>query len=435
MNTSATDILQHLNQRYCRRYPAEVARELTGMPPREALQALDDQSPADQARVWEHLPLDIADAMLQESGHDTLGVLVPELDPVFAASLLRRAGEIQRQRVMGAVTPAVWRDLQRLMSYPQDTAGSLMDPQLVTLREQSSVADALQRLRRDQPRFSRYLFVVDGDQRLLAAVSIEALALAEDATPIGQIARPVRVAVSVITHRDELIDKVSKEHISDVPVTDPDGRLVGVIHYEQLMGAVQEETSLDIQTMFGASREERALSPVTFAVRKRLPWLEINLLTAFLAASVVGIFETTIAQFTALAVLLPVVAGQSGNSGAQALAVTMRGLALREIGERHIFKVISKEIGTGLVNGMVIALTTALGVLVWSGSVGLAMVIAAAMVISMGAAGLAGAGIPILLTAAGQDPAQSSSIILTTVTDVVGFFSFLGIATLLAGML
>jgi magnesium transporter len=198
---------------------------------------------------------------------------------------------------------------------------------------------------------------------------------------------------------------------------------------------VQEETSLDIQTMFGASRDERALSPVTFAVRKRLPWLEINLLTAFLAASVVGLFESTIAQFTALAVLLPVVAGQSGNSGAQALAVTMRGLALREIGERHMFRVITKEIGTGLVNGVVIALTTALGVLVWSGSPGLALVIAVAMVISMAAAGFAGAGIPILLTAAGQDPAQSSSIILTTITDVVGFFSFLGIATLLAGML
>jgi magnesium transporter len=310
-----------------------------------------------------------------------------------------------------------------------------MDPQLVTLSEDISVADALQRLRRDQPRFSRYLFLVDESQRLQAAVSIEALALADAATRVGEIARPVRVAVSVVTHRDELIDKVSRDRLLDVPVTDPDGRLVGVIHHEQLMGAVQEETSLDIQTMFGASREERALSPVTFAVRKRLPWLEINLLTAFLAASVVGLFESTIAQFTALAVLLPVVAGQSGNSGAQALAVTMRGLALREIGERHMFRVIAKELSTGIANGVVIALTTALGVLVWSGSTGLALVIAVAMVISMAAAGLAGAGIPILLTAAGQDPAQSSSIILTTVTDIVGFFSFLGIATLLSGML
>lgn len=189
------------------------------------------------------------------------------------------------------------------------------------------------------------------------------------------------------------------------------------------------------QTMVGASKEERALSKVSFAVRKRLPWLQINLGTAFLAAAVVGLCEGTIARFTALAVLLPVVAGRSGYTGAQALAVTMRGLAVREIRLRHWPRVSLKETHTALVNGLVVALTTALGVYLWSRSPGLALVIGLSMVISMVAAGLAGASIPVALTALGQDPAQSSSIILTTVTDVVGFLSFLGIATLLAGML
>lgn len=170
-------------------------------------------------------------------------------------------------------------------------------------------------------------------------------------------------------------------------------------------------------------------------VVKRLPWLQINLLTAFLAASVVGLFEGTIARFTALAVLLPVVAGQSGNAGAQALAVTIRGLVLREITLRHWSRVVAKEAIVGLLNGLAVAATTALGVYVWSRSFGLVLVCAVAMVISMIAAGLAGALTPILLRRFGQDPATSSSIILTTVTDVVGFFSFLGIATLLAGML
>jgi magnesium transporter len=166
-----------------------------------------------------------------------------------------------------------------------------------------------------------------------------------------------------------------------------------------------------------------------------LPWLEINLATAFLAAAVVGLFESTIAQFTALAVLLPVVAGQSGNAGAQALAVTMRGLALREISTRHWFRVLFKEMRVGVLNGVAIALTTGLGVLVWSRNVGLALVISIAMIVSMLIAGIAGSLIPIALTRFGQDPAQSSTIILTTVTDVAGFMSFLGIATLLASLL
>ena len=170
-------------------------------------------------------------------------------------------------------------------------------------------------------------------------------------------------------------------------------------------------------------------------MRKRLPWLEINLATAFLAAAVVGIFETTIAQFTALAVLLPVVAGQSGNAGAQALAVTMRGLALREISTRHWFRVLFKEVNVGVINGLAIAVTTGLGVLVWSRNTGLALVIFIAMVLSMVIAGAAGAVIPIALTRLGHDPAQSSTIILTTVTDVAGFMSFLGIATLLSRLL
>jgi magnesium transporter len=190
-----------------------------------------------------------------------------------------------------------------------------------------------------------------------------------------------------------------------------------------------------MQAMFGAGRDERALSKVSFAIRKRLPWLEINLVTAFLAASVVGLFEGTIAKFTALAVFLPVVAGQSGNTGSQALAVTMRGLALREIRTRHWFRVSRKETLVGLLNGFVIALTTSLVVYIWMSSAGLAIIIGTAMVFSMVIAGLSGALIPIILQAFGQDPAQSSSIVLTTVTDVVGFMSFLGLATLLAGVL
>jgi magnesium transporter len=252
---------------------------------------------------------------------------------------------------------------------------------------------------------------------------------------LEDIVQPAPVRVDALTPREEIIDLFSRHRLQRLPVVDLDNRLLGVIHQSSVIQAAQEEAAADLQAMVGVGRDERALSSPLFAMRKRLPWLNINLATAFLAAAVVGLFENTIAQFTALAVLLPVVAGQSGNTGAQALAVIMRGLALREIRVRHWQRVLIKEVLAGALNGTAIAIVTALGVLLWSHSTGLALVIAIAMVISMALAGLAGAAIPLILTRLGQDPAQSASIILTTVTDVVGFFSFLGLATLLSRLL
>jgi magnesium transporter len=235
--------------------------------------------------------------------------------------------------------------------------------------------------------------------------------------------------------REQITETLEAHKVTTLAFVNLDNRLLGVIRHETLLVAAQAEATLDIQTMVGVSRRERALSKVSFAVRKRLPWLNINLATAFLAAGVVGMFEDTIAQFTALAVLLPVVAGQSGNTGSQALAVTMRGLALREIRTSQWLRVATKEVLVALFNSVVIAAVTAAAVYVWSDSGGLALVIGSSMIVSMVAAGLAGAVIPMLLTWLGQDPAQSSSIILTTVTDVAGFLSFLGIASLLSSML
>jgi len=297
------------------------------------------------------------------------------------------------------------------------------------------VREALPRLRGPRRRRVADLFLVDGEGRLTGAVALHDLAVARPAERLDALARRDPPRVHALATREDVVETLGQGRLLSLPVVDLEGRLLGVIRHDALVDAAREEATADIQTMVGASSEERALSPVAFAVRKRLPWLEINLATAFVAAAVVGLFEDTIARFTALAVLLPVVAGQSGNTGAQALAVTMRGLALREIRLRHWLRVSVKESGVALVNGVVVAVTTSLGVYVWSRSTGLALVIGLSMLISMVAAGLAGALIPMFLSALGQDPAQSSSIVLTTVTDVVGFLSFLGIATLLAGML
>ena len=310
-----------------------------------------------------------------------------------------------------------------------------MDPRVMLLRGDTTVREALARIRSSRRRATRRLFVVDNMNRLEGQVDIQDVATASATTRLEEIQRPVRAVVNAVAPREEVVEIIEQYKLTDLPVVDVDGRLIGVVRYRNLMAAAENEATVAMQTMVGVSKDEKALSNVSFAVRKRLPWLNINLVTAFLAAAVVGIFENTIAQFTALAVLLPVVAGQSGNTGAQALAVIMRGLALREIRLRHWQRVLFKETLAGLLNGVAIALVTGLGVLLWSQSWGLASVIAAAMVLSMALASLSGAAIPLLLTRLGQDPAQSASIILTTVTDVVGFFSFLGLATVFARFL
>jgi magnesium transporter len=310
-----------------------------------------------------------------------------------------------------------------------------MDPRAPAFRSEVTVDQALARLRSLETKRVYNLFLVDGEGHLTGSVRLQDAALAPPATPLRDLSKGTPVSVPALASREEVVEMLNRHNLASFPVVDFEGRLIGVIQHDVLLAAAEEEASLDMQTMVGVSKEERALSKVSFAVRKRLPWLQINLATAFLAASVVGLFEETIAKFTALAVLLPVVAGQSGNTGAQALVVTMRGIALREINVRHWPRVTLKELSVGVLNGVAVSVVTCLGVFAWSGSAGLCLVIGVAMVTSMAIAGAAGGAIPLMLDALGQDPAQSSSIVLTTITDVVGFFSFLGLATIFSSML
>ena len=307
-----------------------------------------------------------------------------------------------------------------------------MDPAAPVFREDVRAGDVAAALRESRRVDDEVVMVVGPDGRLQGTIAMVEVLLADAAARLASLrVRPVPVADAFAT-RDEVVELVEGQRLRAMPVVDVAGRPVGALTQRALARVAEQDVAADIQTMVGASRDERALSSPWFAVRKRLPWLEINLVTAFLAAAVVGLFEDTIAQFTALAVLLPVVAGQSGNTGAQALAVTMRGLTLHEIGLRQWLSIAAKEAVVGFVNGLAVAAATMLGVYVWSGSAGLTMVIGIAMVISMTIAGVAGACVPMALRATGQDPAQSSSIILTTVTDVAGFFSFLALATMFA---
>jgi magnesium transporter len=310
-----------------------------------------------------------------------------------------------------------------------------MDARVALFSRQSTVGAAFNRVRQLRDRRITDLVLTDEEGAFDGVVRLQDIVSADPDQPLAELKSPRGFFVQPMTPREDVVDLLSKHKLSSLPVVDLQNRVIGIIRQAGLVEAAQADAITDLQQMVGGSAEERALSSPWVGVRSRLPWLNINLVTAFMAASVVGLFEGTIARFTAVAVLLPVVAGQSGNTGAQALAVTMRGLALREIRVSQGFRVLMKELVIGAVNGLAIAVVTSIGVYLWSRNLGLCLVMFIAMIVSMVAASAAGAMIPIVLVKLNRDPATASSIILTTVTDIVGFFTFLGLATLLAGML
>jgi magnesium transporter len=436
MNADGSLAIAALEARFMQAFPHEAARRIETLPVEEAVEVLTSQPPEVSVPIFEQLAEDVQEVLVEKLPDESLRRIMTEMDPPLAAELLQALDSRQRDRCLRLMDPVARRMVEGLMGYSPDTAGQLMDPRVTSFRLGMTAADAIARLKGfKKTRALRELFLVDDQGVLAGRVEIQDLAISAPDEILSRLSKPVPAAVLDVASKEEVVERIQRPGVSVLPVVNVSGRLLGVIHQSELFAALQEEASLDIQTMVGAHKDERALSKPMFAVRKRLPWLQINLATAFLAASVVGLFEGTIAKFTALAVLMPVVAGQSGNTGAQALAVTMRALALREISTRQLPHVVFKEISVGLLNGLAVAATTALGVYAWSGSTGLVAIISIAMVISMIVAGFSGALIPIALSRFGFDPAQSSSIVLTTVTDVTGFFSFLGVATLLQAWL
>jgi magnesium transporter len=417
-----------------RMYPAEVAPQLEQMRVADDVALLERIDPAVAAdalrRVRGDRATEIAAALPEPAASRVLG----SMEPATAAAILARLAPRERDARVGKLDPKLAAELRQLMAYPPGVAGAIMNPRVPSFRADTSAREALALLRASRVRATD-VFVVDDDGRLTGAAGVQELALAEAGSRLEDLMTTSPARIQALAPHDELAAIAQDRRVSSLPVVDIEDRLLGVIPYADLLAATQRDATSDLQAMVGVSREERALSSSLVAVRRRLPWLQINLVTAFLAAAVVGLFEGTIAQFTALAVLLPVVAGQSGNTGAQALAVTLRGLTLREIRVRHWLRVVRKELLAGALNGTAVALVTATGVLVWSRSFGLAAVIGASMVCSMIIAGIAGASVPIALILLKQDPAAASSIVLTTVTDVMGFLTFLGFATLAMGVL
>lgn len=413
-----------------------VAGAVLARQDRADVEAWFEDAPAPRAvRILSLLDARRGAELMLAAGPHRLADIVAMMEPREMFRFMRALDGDDREKLLLELPEGLRREVNRVLSVPDDCALALMEVQALRVPREAPVADVLAKVRAATARLPRTLYVTDDDDRLAGMVDLQLLLAAPEGVDVGQVMRPVRWQIDQLASREEIAAVIGQYNQNSLPVVDADGIFLGAVRSENLFDAVEEDALKDLQMMVGAGKDERALSSAWFSVQKRHPWLQINLLTAFMAAAVVGIFESTIAQFTALAVLLPVVAGQSGNSGSQALAVTMRGLALREIGINGWPRVLRKEAAAGLINGLGIATVTALGVYLWSHSAGLALVISIAMIASMVIAGVSGALIPITMARFGQDPATSSTIVLTTVTDVVGFFTFLGTAHALSFLL
>ncbi len=423
------------------------------------VRAFVEHHPRDAAHAFEQLEVDEAARIFEKLSFRAEGLLLERLTPYKAASIfehldpkrardllatmpprtaslmLQHLDENKREDALAHLPDRVAGQLRELMRYPPNMAGGMMEPRVTSVPVDLSVQAAIAHLRKAPRQTLYYLYVTDRDGKLVGVLNMRDLMLASPREPVEPLSQKETLSVPATMSREDVITLMRRHRFLALPVLDDEGRLVGVIRHDEALRASQLEAFEDLQKMVGAGGDERALSPISIVVKRRLPWLYVNLLTAFLAAAVVGLFEGTIQKVTALAVLLPIVSGQGGNTGAQALAVVMRGLALREIISGSAKRVIVKEVLAGLLNGLAIAVVTGGAVWIWSRNYGLSLVILLSMIVNMVAAGLSGAAIPLVLKALNRDPAQSSSIFLTTVTDCVGFASFLGFAVIFMPLL
>jgi len=426
---------QLLSHEFLLNYPLKSARYLESFDVQDAAELLQQQSVLTVVGLWKYIPPGAADSIFCQLNEKYSIELLSCMPSHLAAALISRQSDEQQGIIFQLLSTELVEELKELLIYPEDSAARLMNRQVNVFYQDLKASQALSALKQRAFTGQDVMYVQDNDQILVGEVDIADLLKANSNTSLLSLVKPVKTTLNTLDNKELVIEKFEGYRCRAIPVLDAHQQILGFIRFFDVYQTTKEDLASDMQTMVGVSKDERALSSSWFSVKKRMPWLQINLLTAFAAAAVVGAFEGLISEVTALAILLPVAAGQSGNAGAQALAVTMRGLTLREITTKQWHRVLMKEVAVGLLNGVAIAVTCSLAVYFWSQSLGLAIVMALAMVSSLVIAGSAGAVVPIALKKLGMDPAQSSSIVLTTITDIAGFMSFLGIALLLSDML
>jgi magnesium transporter len=417
---------------------------LSGLHPADISHVLEGLTPELRATVWGQVDIQRMGEVLLELPEEVRIDLVKQMDgqALVAAARVLDTDDIAdlipdlSDEVIAEILFALdLQDRQRLnavLSYPKDTAGGLMNVDTVTVRENITLEVVLRYLRRrgELPEHTNQLFVVDRSDRVVGALPVSRLLITETRVRVSQVMERDIVKFTVLTPDKEIAEAFERYNLVSAPVVDENNRLLGRITIDDVVDVIRDLADRQVMAPAGLSEDEDIFAPVVRTSRKRAIWLGVNLVTAFIAASVVGLFEQTIAQVAILAVMMPIVAGMGGNAGTQTLTSVIRALALGIVSEANARRVLIKELMVGAFNGLVFALTVGLATILWHQNYLVALAITLAMVINLVMAALAGVTIPILVRKIGVDPAVASGVILTTITDVVGFFSFLGLATI-----
>ena len=367
--------------------------------------------------------------------HRAVSVL-NEMEPDDAADIVRELEEDDRDRLlkgMQEAQPEAAEDVLELLEYPEDTAGAIMNPHVATLHADMTIDEAIGAVRqmRDEYENIYYLYVVDDDDILHGVVSMRSLLLAPKGSRVGHIMHANLIGLLAPTMDKEVVSNIMADtNFHTLPVVDSGGELLGIITHDDVIDIMREESTEDFQKIAGAGADEGIFDPIFTSIRQRSPWLLLNLCTAFVASAVVGLFDQNIAILPVLAVFMPIIAGIGGNTGAQALAVTVRSLALREVELFDMPRVCTREAFKGFLNGLFIGALGATMALVVTLRWDLALIVWVAMLINMSLGGFMGSFIPFTLKRFGLDPASGSSIFTSGSTDTGGFFIFLGLAAI-----
>ncbi|HUT02643.1 MAG TPA: magnesium transporter [bacterium] len=418
-------------------HPADVADALEGLAPEQISTILSLVSPEKAAEIFGHIQghqqVKFADAVDAK----TVAGLVQEMDPDDSADLLRELDESDAAEILRHVAEEGREDVELITSYPEETAGAIMTTEFASLRENMTVAESLESLRRDAPNKETIytIYVVDLKGKLTGVVSLKDLILADPAKRVSDIVE--RDVISMGADRDQayVAKKMQDYDFLAMPIVDKARRLIGIVTFDDVMDVMRDEATEDMYYLASLNTDERVFTNPLKSVRLRAPWLLVNLGTALLAAFTVSLFKSTIAKYVGLAVMMPIVAGMGGNAGAQSLTVIVRGLALGEVSIRGSWRALLKEMSVGLLDGTICGVIMGSLAGLWFKNFWVGLIMFVSMIVNLVIAGLFGALVPLVLRTLRLDPALGSSIFVTTATDVGGFFVFLGLATLLLGHL
>lgn len=415
-------------------HPADVAEQLENLDPEERMDAVRQMAAEDAADALAELDVNLAADLLENMDAGEAAQILAEMDPDDAADVLDDLDALARDAMLEKMTREESEELRHLLHFDPDSAAGVMNTEIILLEKHMTSDEAIAHIRhemREEKEIPYYAYVVDDHDVLLGVLSLRDIMLARPGTEVGGVVRGQKVvSVTYDTDKEEVGRLISHYNYLAMPVVDYEGHIMGVVTHDDIVDIIHEEASADMLGMVGADPEETSDTPWRESVAKRLPWLVVNLLNSALSASVVYMFEGSIAQMAILAVLMPMVANQAGNTGQQALAVMIRQLAMDRFDHRKAWRAVLREGKIGVATGLAMALISFLGVWWFTGIFMVGVVMGGAIFCDMLLGALAGGSIPLIFRWLGRDPAQASSIFLTTLTDGAGFFIFLGLATM-----